>query len=127
MELVATYCIVEVSGPTVAAPGPGCEVPRPGTTAAVLEMLGEVPGPTTAAPGPGCEVPEPGATAAVPEPDPTVLGAAFTKMDYDSGEGLIDGLHRHWRETPAGMACRVEPMRARVSVVSLSARGTWMI
>ena len=49
---------------------------------------------------------------------------AGTKMDSDSGDGLIEGFNNHSRETPAGMACRVEPILASVSAASLSARGT---
>nr|XP_020166361.1 translation initiation factor IF-2-like [Aegilops tauschii subsp. strangulata] len=109
LEMDAACCIVEVLGPTVAAPGPSSEVPGLGATVAVPEPPGEVPGPAAAAPRPGSEVPGPGATVAVREPpvevsgpaaatpelDPTVLVAAGMKMDSDSGEGLIDGLRRH--------------------------------
>ena len=84
-----------------------CVAAVPGTTAAV-------PGPTAAVPGPGSEVPEPGATTAVPGPlvevpeppagflqsDPAASGAGGTKIESDSGDGLIDGLRRRWRETP---------------------------
>ena len=79
LELVATWCIVEVSGMTAAAPRPGCEVLGPGATAAVPVPPAEVPGPA----------------AAAPESDPTASGGAGTKMDSDSGEGLIHGLRRH--------------------------------
>ena len=44
-------------------------------------------------PEPTAEVPEP--TAAAFESDPTVSGAAGTKKDSDSGEGLSDGLRRY--------------------------------
>ena len=81
-----------------------------------------VPGPTAAVPGPGSEVPVP--PAGFLEPDSAVSGAGGTKMESDSGDGLMDGLRRRWRETPVGMACRVEPMRARASAWSLSALGT---
>ena len=82
-----------------------------------------------AAPGPLGEVPElaaevPALTAKVPEPDPAAPGAVGTKMESDSGEGLMDGLRRHSRETPYGIACRLEPMRVRASTASLYARGT---
>ena len=77
--------------------------------------VGVVPGPTTA-------VPEP--PAWFPKSDPTALGSGDTKMESDSGDGLIDGLRRRWRETPAGMACRVDPTRARASACMLSAHGT---
>ena len=50
---------------------------------------------------------------------------AGTKMDSDSGEGLTEGLSSRSRETPTGMACRVEPIFASVSAASLSALGTW--
>ena len=108
LESAAACYVVEVPGPTVAVPGPGSEVPGPGATAAAPEPPAEVPGPT----------------AASLESDPTVLGAAGTKIDFDSGEGLIDGFRRRWRDTPAGMACRVEPIRAKASACSLSFHGT---
>ena len=50
---------------------------------------------------------------------------AGTKMDSESGEGLIEGLSSRLRETPAGMACRVESIFASISAASLSVRGTW--
>ena len=49
------------------------------------------------------------------------LAEVFTRK---SGEGLMDGLRRRWRDTPAGMACRVEPIRAKASACSLSFHGT---
>ena len=109
LELATARCAVAVPGPTAAVPGPGSEVPEPGAT--------------TAVPGPPVEVPEP--PAGFPKSDPTASGAGGTKMESDSGDGLTDGLRRRWRETPAGIACRVEPIRARASACSLSARGTW--
>ena len=45
-------------------------------------------------------------------------------LESDSGDGLMDGLRRRWRETPVGIACRVEPIRARASAWSLSDLGT---
>ena len=81
-----------------------------------------VPGPTAAVPGPGSEVLVP--PAGFLEPDPAVSGAGGTKMESDSGDGLMDGLRRRWSETPVGMACWVEPIRARASAWSLSALGT---
>ena len=99
----ATACCV------VAVPGPGSEVPEPGAT--------------TAVPEPPVEVPEP--PAGFPKSDLTASGAGGMKMESDSGDGLTDGLRRRWRETPVGIACRVEPIRARASACSLSARGTW--
>ena len=98
----ATVCRV------VAVPGPGSEVPEPGVT--------------TAVPGPLVEVPEP--PAGFLQSDPAASGAGGTKMESDSGDGFIDGLRRCWRETPVGIARRVEPIRARASAWSLSARGT---
>ena len=91
-----------------AVPGPGSEVPEPGAT--------------TAVPGPLVEVPEP--PAGFLQSDPAASGASGTKIESDFGDGLIDGLRRRWRETPVGIACRVEPIRARASAWSLSARGT---
>ena len=75
-----------------------------------------------AVPGPLVEVPEP--PAGFLQSDPAASGAGGTKIESDSGDGLIDGLRRRWRETPVGIACRVEPIRARASAWSLSARGT---
>ena len=105
---------------------------------ATASCAAAVPGPTAAVPGPGSEVPEPGATTAVPEPlvkvpeppagflqsDPAASGVGGMKIESDSGDGLMDGLRRRWRETPVGMACQVEPIRARASAWSLSALGT---
>ena len=50
--------------------------------------------------------------------------AGGTKMESDSRDGLIDGLRRRCRATPVGIACRVEPIRARASAGSLSAHST---
>ena len=108
LESATASCVAAVPGPTVAVPGPGSEVPEPGAT--------------TAVPGPPVEVPEP--PAGFPKSDSTASGAGGTKMESDSGDGLIDGLRRHRRETPVGIACRVEPIRARASAWSLSALGT---
>ena len=91
-----------------AVPGPGSEVPELGAT--------------TAVPGPLDEVPEP--PAGFLQSDPAASVAGGTKIESDSGDGLMDGLRRRWRETPVGIACRVEPIRARASAWSLSARGT---
>ena len=81
LESAAICWIDGVSGPTGAAPGPGSEVP----------------GPTGTIPGPGSEVPEPVSTVVflrlsvgALESDPTISGGAGTKMEFDSGEGLID-------------------------------------
>ena len=89
---------------------------------ATASCLAAVPGPTAAVPGPGSEVPEP--PAGFLQSDPATLVAGGTKIVSDSGDGLMDGLRRRWRETPVGIACRVEPIRARASAWSLSARGT---
>ena len=105
---------------------------------ATASCVAAVPGPTAVVPGPGSEVPEPGATTAVPgslvvvlesparflQSDPAASGAGGTKIESDSRDGLIDGLWRRWGETAVGIACRVEPIRARAPVWSLSARGT---
>ena len=109
LDSATACCVVVVPGPTAAVPGPGSEDPEPGATMAV--------------PGPLVEVLEP--PAGFPQLDPTASGAGGTKIESDSGDGLTDGLRRHWRETPVGTACRVEPIHARASACSLSARGTW--
>ena len=62
----------------VAVPGPAAAVPEPGVTMAV--------------PGPPVEVPE--LPAGFPKSDPTASGAGGTKIESDSGDGLIDGLRR---------------------------------
>ena len=108
LESTTASCVVAVPGPTAAAPGPGSEVPEPGAT--------------TAVPGPLVEVPEP--PAGFLQSDPAASGTGGTKIESDSGDSLMDGLRRRWRETPFGIACRVEPIRARASAWSLSARGT---
>ena len=108
LELTTASCAAAVPGPTAAVPGPGSEVLEPGATMVV--------------PGPLVEVPEP--PAGFLQSGPAASGAGSTKIESDSGDGLIDGLRRHWRETPVGIAYRVEPIRARASASSLSARGT---
>ena len=108
LEPATACCVDAVPGPAAVAPGPSSEVPGPGATMAV--------------PGPLVEVPEP--PAGFPQSDPTASGAHGTKIESDSGDGLIDSLRRRWRETPVGIACRVEPIRARASAWLLSARGT---
>ena len=82
------------------------EVPRPtgaalGPSSGVFEPSAAVPGPGTAVPGPTSIVAplEPSAKILVPsagalESDPTTSGGAGTRMESDSGEGLIDGLRR---------------------------------
>ena len=107
-ESAIACCVDVVPGPAAVAPGPSSEFPGPGATMAV--------------PGPPVGVPAP--PAWFPKSDPTALGSGGTKMESDSGDGLIDGLRSRWRETPAGMACRVDPTRARASACMLSARGT---
>ena len=108
LESATACCVVAVPGPTAAVPGPGSEVPEPGAT--------------TAVPGPPVKVPEP--PARFPKLDPTASGSGGTKMESDSRDGLTDGLRRRWRQMPVGIACRVEPIRARASACSLSAHGT---
>ena len=115
LESATASCVVAVPGPiavvpepTAAVPEPGSEVPEPGATTTVPRPLVEVPGPP----------------AGFLQSDPAASGAGGTKIESDSGDGLIDGLRRRWRETPVGIACRVEPIHARASTWSLSARGT---
>src|SRR3954470_15437829 len=105
-----------VPRPTTAVPEPGSEVPGLGATT-------EVPKPPAEVPAPPIEVPGPPAWLFKPEPAASGLGG--TKMESDSGDGLIDGLRRRYRETSVGIAYRVEPIRARASAGPLSARGTW--
>ena len=114
LESATACCVVAVPGPITAVPGPTAAVPGPGSEV-------PAPGATTAVPGSLVEVLEP--PAGFPKSDPTASGAGGTKMESDSGDGLTDGLRRRWRETPVGIACRVEPIRARASSWSLSARG----
>ena len=71
MESATAYCVVEVPGPTAAVLGPGT---------------------TVAVPEPPADVPEP--PAAFPKSDPTASGSGGTKIEPDSGDGLIDGLRR---------------------------------
>ena len=75
------------------------EVPRPtgavlGTSSRVFESAAAVPGPglTVAALELFAKIPVP--TAGALESDPTSSGGAGTKMESDSGEGLIHGLRR---------------------------------
>lgn len=84
-------------------------VPGSGSTMAVPEPAAEVPGPPTWS----------------PKSNPTVSGSGGTKIELDFEHGLTDGLRRRWRATPVGIACQVEPIHARASACSLSARGTW--
>lgn len=51
-------------------------------------------------------------------------GSTGTKIDTNSGDGMMDGLYSCSRETSAGIACLVEPILAKVSAASLSALGT---
>ena len=108
LESATASCVAAVPGPTAAVPGLGSEVPRPGATMAF--------------PGPVVEVPVP--PAGFLQSDPAASGTGSSKIESDSGDGLMDGLRRRWRETPVGMACRVEPIRARASAWSFSALGT---
>ena len=73
----------------------------PGLIGAVPEPGSGVSGPTAAVPGLGATatIPAPPAGILVPsagalESDPTSSGGAGTKMESNSGEGLIDGLRR---------------------------------
>ena len=116
LESAAACCVGVVFGPTTAVPEPGEAVPGSGVTMEVPEPPADTPWPTIKVPGP---------PAWFFEPDPAVSGSGGTKMESDSGDGLIDGLRRRCKETPVGIACRVEPIRARASAGSLSARGTW--
>src|SRR3954468_7479107 len=123
LEFVATCWINEVPGPTGAVPGP---------SSGVFSLAAAVPGPSS-------EVPGLAATAALLKssatglvlfawalgPDPASSGGVGTKIESDSGEGLMDGLRRRWRATPEGIAWRVEPIRAKVSAWLLSFLGTW--
>src|SRR3954469_10590921 len=104
-------------------PGPSSEVPGPSP---------EVPGPSPEVPGPSLTVPplESSSWVLVPsawalEPDLTSSRGVGTKIESESGEGLIDGLRRRWRATPEGIAWREEPTRAKVSAWLLSFLGMW--
>ena len=79
LESATACCVDIVPGPTAVVPEPGSEVPGPGATMAV--------------PGPPVEVPE--LPAWFPKSDLTASGSGGTKMESDSGDGLIDGLRRH--------------------------------
>ena len=112
---------------TAKAGGLGGEELESATACCVGAIL--KPAAVVSGPGSTMEVPEPaaevlGPPAWSPKSDPTASGSGGTKMELDFGDVLTDGLRRHWRETPVGMACRVEPIRARASACSLSARGT---
>ena len=96
-----------------------------GLESAAACWIDEVPGPTGAVPGPGSEVPGLASTVAFLESDPTSLGGAGTKIESDSGDGLIEGLRRRRRETQDDIAWRVEPIHAKASAWSLSFLGTW--
>ena len=78
LESAAACWIDEVPGPTGIVRRPSSEVI--GLVATVFE--------------PGSKVPGPALTGALLESDPTSSGGAGTKMESDSGEGLIDGLRR---------------------------------
>lgn len=98
LELATPGSPNEVPGLTVAAPRPPAGASRLGASATAPGPPSEVPRTTAKVPGPAAEVPWP--AAKVPEPDPTAPGSADTKMESDSGEGLIDVLRKHSRETP---------------------------
>src|SRR3954471_5466443 len=123
LESAAACWINEVPGPTGAVPEP---------SSGVFSLVAAVPGPSSEVPGPALTAAslESSARVFVPsawalEPDPASSGGVGTKMESDSGEGLIDGLRRRWRATLDGIAWRVEPIRAKVSAWSLSFLGTW--
>ena len=78
LESSTASCVVAVPGPTAAVPEPGSEVP--GLSA------------TTAVPGPVVEVPVP--PAGFLQSDPAASGTGGTKIESDSGDGLMDGLRR---------------------------------
>ena len=72
-----------------------------GLESAAACYVDEVPGSTAAVPGSGATATAPEPPAEVPVPavgalksNPTASGGAGTKMESDSGEGLIDGLKR---------------------------------
>ena len=65
-----------------------------GLESAAACWIDEVPGPTGAVPGLASTVIFLGPSAGALESDPTSSGGAGTKMESDSGEGLIDGLRR---------------------------------
>src|SRR4051812_42381119 len=93
LDSAAAWCVGAVPEPTTALPEPGSEVPGSGATTEIPEPPTEVPGPTIEVPGP---------PAWFFEPDPAASGLGGTKMDSDSGDGLIDGFRRCCRETPVG-------------------------
>ena len=107
LELAAACWVDEIPGPTAAVPGLGSEVPGPYAAAAVPGLPAEFPVPA----------------AGVLKSDPTASGGAGTKMESDSGDGLTDGLRRRHMATSAGIACWVEPIRAKASACSLSFLG----
>src|SRR3954463_12254960 len=90
LESAAACWINEVPGPTGAVPGP---------SSGVFCLVAAVPGPGSKVPGPALTAAflESFARVFVPsadalEPDPTSSGGAGTKMESDSGDGLMDGL-----------------------------------
>ena len=127
--------IVAIAEPVAEVPESGVAVPEP--VAEVPEPAAEVPEPAAEVPEPAAEVPELAAEVAGPatgvlgspswffEPDPAASGSGGTKMESNSGDGLMDDFRRRCRAMPVGIACRVEPIRARASAGSLSAHGTW--
>ena len=76
-----------------------------------------------AAPGPlEPAVPESAEPAAPGSMEPAGgCGSAGRRMDLESGDGLIEGLHRCSRETPGRIDCLVEPTLASESAASLFA------
>src|SRR3954471_19372092 len=92
LESAATCWINEVPGPTGAVPGP---------STGVFSLVAAVPGPSSEVPGPALTAAllESSARVFAPfawalESDSTSSGGAGTKMESDSGDGLMDGLRR---------------------------------
>ena len=104
---MATATRVGGLGDEVLESAAGCNACAvPGPAAAVPEPVVAVPEPVAEVPEPAAEVPELAAEVAGPatgvlgsptwffEPDPAASGLGGTKMESDSGDGLIDGLRR---------------------------------
>src|SRR3954467_2016260 len=92
LESAAACWINEVPGPTGAVPGP---------SSGVFSLVAAVSGPSSEVPGPALIAAFLDSSARVFAPfawalelDPTSSGGAGTKMESDSGEGLMDGLRR---------------------------------
>ena len=112
----------EPAAPGTAEPAGGAssEPAAPGTIEPGAGEPAEPAAPESVEP----ETAEPAEPAAPGTAEPAGgCGAAGKKMDYESGDGLMEGLRRCWRETPGGIACLVEPTLANASAASLFARG----